>query len=74
MKKSPIDGIHEVLRLSHDIVEDPVLIQAMTLAFDWANRRGLSGVRVTNLRLEKNASTDPLNITQALVCDIGEPR
>jgi hypothetical protein len=58
---------HEILRISEQIVEDPVLIHSMKLLFDWSNKKGLDGKKVNNLRLI-HSNEGYIH----LVCDIHE--
>jgi hypothetical protein len=56
-----------ILRLNKQIERDPVLIQAMRLVFDWANKNGLAGKKVYNLKLD-DPSADPLSLSYGLWC------
>jgi hypothetical protein len=40
-----------ILNVSDQIVEDPVLLMAMSHLFEWANREGLNGRKVCGLKL-----------------------
>jgi hypothetical protein len=58
--------------LNDQIQKDPVLVQCMRLAFDWANQAGLDGKRVCELTLVEPdpENYSPLRQQSALWCKI----
>jgi len=40
---------HTILLINDRINDDPVLMHAIKLLFDWANEAGLNGIKVNNL-------------------------
>lgn len=51
-----MDRTTTVLVLNDQIIEDPILTEAMKMVFDWANQMGLDGIKCTDLIFEKEKS------------------
>ena len=55
-RRGMMDRLTTVCVLNDQIKEDPILMEAMKMVFDWANQMGLDGVKCCNLTFEKEKS------------------
>lgn len=44
-----------VMDISKQVSIEPVLAEAIAQMFDWSNRHGIKGKRLSNLKFDKNA-------------------
>lgn len=61
---------HEVLLLNHQFIQDPVLLEVLRLACEWANKCGLEGIKTTNFRITNVCEEDPLARHEYLLCEL----
>ena len=62
-----MDGGHHILTIHQEIIQDPVLIEVCKRLFDFANRMGLDGFRLTNLQFIQG--NDPLDKLIYVICE-----
>lgn len=63
-----MDNRHYILTLHEAVTQDPVLIEACKTLFEFANKMGLEGHKMTNLQFIKG--NDPLDPQNYVVCEV----
>lgn len=67
------DQRYKILKIHRDTDFDPVNLEIMDLLFDWANRMGLEGKRVSALEVTNEQFPDPVRVMKEVSCCVWEP-
>lgn len=71
MNKEEIISTRKTLaKINPQFIPDPVLIESCKLLFDIANKEGLNGVRLTNLKFLFPDGKDPCNSLVDVSCEV----
>lgn len=67
------DQRFRILKIHSKINFDPAAFEVLSLLFDWANRMGLEGKRVSALEISDEDFPDPLRVMKEASCCVWQP-